>query len=262
MKKRNRIVWIPICIGIFAAALGGCAGNTAERQALRLQGIEKIDAGDYSGAISDLDQALSFGKGSVGEMELDILKYRAEAEYLAGDYSAAAHTYDILIQVDEEGPEYVRLRCISNIRGGDVDTALEDFSKLYNAVKNGTDGETAEIGTLVADVGKALEDAGRAEEAMEIYRQAETDGLADSAVYNSIGVQQLEEGNYSSALEYFEKGLASPDGKAESDLMFNRAVALEYQGNYQEALAAFEEYTAKFGEDQQAEHEIEFLKTR
>ena len=97
---------------------------------------------------------------------------------------------------------------------------------------------------------------------MELYRQAETDGLADSAVYNSIGVQQLEEGNYSSALEYFEKGLASPDGKAESDLMFNRAVALEYQGNYQEALAAFEEYTAKFGEDQQAEHEIEFLKTR
>ena len=75
MKKRKRIVWIPICIGIFAAALGGCAGNTAERQALRLQGIEKIDAGDYSGAISDLDQALSLGKGSVGEMELDILKW-------------------------------------------------------------------------------------------------------------------------------------------------------------------------------------------
>lgn len=258
MKKK--ILWISICAGILAAA-AGCGSSTAERQALRLQGIEKIDAGDYSGAISDLDQALSLGRGSVGELEVDILKYRAEAEYLAGDYSAAAHTYDIPMQVDGERSEYVRLRCISSIRSGDADTALEDFMTLYEAAKSGKESD-AEIGSLVADVGKALEDAGRQAEAMEIYQQAETDGLASAEVYNSIGMGQMEEGDYASALEFFEKGLESSDGQANADLMFNRAVALEYQGNYEEALAAFEEYTARFGQDEQAEHEMEFLRTR
>jgi len=44
--------------------------------------------------------------------------------------------------------------------------------------------------------------------------------------------------------------------------MFNYAVALEYQGEYEQALEAFEAYTAQFGSDEQAEHEIAFLRTR
>ena len=134
---RQRIgVWKQVkavCILALAAGMiSGCSLKTAEnREALRMSGIGKLDAGDYAGAISDLEEALDLGKGRVGSMELDILKYRAEAEYKIGDYRAAAHTYDVLSQVDGEKPEYAGLHCLLSIRAGDTEEALEAYQKLY-----------------------------------------------------------------------------------------------------------------------------------
>ena len=54
-----------------------------------------------------LIKALDEADGIVGPFELDVLKYRAEAEYLTEDYRAAAHTYDILADVDGEKREYL-----------------------------------------------------------------------------------------------------------------------------------------------------------
>ena len=134
---RQRIgVWKQVkavCILALAAGMiSGCSLKTAEnREALRMSGIEKLDAGDYAGAISDLEEALDLGKGRVGSMELDILKYRAEAEYKIGDYRAAAHTYDVLSQVDGEKPEYAGLHCLLSIRAGDTEEALEAYQRVY-----------------------------------------------------------------------------------------------------------------------------------
>lgn len=254
-------------LAVLAAALlgigtAGCGQASAARQELRLQGIEKLESGDYSGAIADLDEALSQGKGRVSAFELDILKYRGEAEYRAEDYSAAAHTYEILMQVDEKRPEYVRLHCIASVKSGDVQTALEDFTGLYEEQKADKDADAAALTELLGDVGAALEEAGETEAAMSLYLQAETDGLADSVVYNRMGLCRMAAGEYSAALTAFDAGLACGDGRAEADLTYNRAVALEYQGNYEEALAAFEAYASKFGVDEKVQHEIDFLKTR
>lgn len=260
--------------------LGGCSlGSGAKRQELRLSGIEKLDAGDYAGAIADLEEALSLGKGRVGQMELDILKYRAEAEGKIGDYSAAAHTYGILMEVDGEKPEYVELRCMLNIRAGNTDQAMEDYRKLCQAYKGaGTDSKAPEGGEnqaedmgrdkeaqltrLIKDIGEALKSQEKESEALTFYEQAEADGLADSEIYNQIGLCYLERGEYTKAGEIFEKGLNAPDQTAAADLAFNRAVALEYQRDYAGALKAFESYVSQYGPDERAEHEIQFLKTR
>ena len=259
-KRLLRLAALGTCLGLLGAGISGCGvGNGAKRQELRLQAIEQMDSGDYSGAISVLDEALDLGKGSVGAFEIDILQYRAEAEFRAEDYAAAAHTYDVLLQVDEERPEYIRLRCISSIRSGDVDAALEDFQNLYS--QTGEEDPEA-MGQLAADVGMALESAGRTQEALEIYSQAQADGLANSIIYNRIGLCRMAKEAYIQAEAAFAAGLECPDKTVEADLMFNRAVALEYQGEYQQALAAFEEYTARFGQDDKAQHEIDFLRTR
>ena len=257
MKKKKSVlktVWIAGILSLVIGTAGGCsAGNGTDREALRLSGIEKLDAGDYGGAIADLEEALSLGKGKVGEMELDILKYRAEAEYRMGDYSAAAHTYDILRQVDGEKPEYVRLHCLLNIQAGKTEEALEDYRNIYEKDKSAE---------LLKDMGQALEKAGQTDAALELYSQAEADGLADSVIYNRKGLCYLSRGEYSAAGQAFEAGLKASDTEAAADLAFNRAAALEYQGNYEEALKAFEAYVAQYGSDEKAEHEIAFLKTR
>lgn len=274
MKKKTSVLktlWIAGALSLVIGASCGCAaGRGADRETLRLSGIEKLDAGDYGGAIADLEEALSLGKGRVGEMELDILKYRAEAEYRIGDYSAAAHTYDILRQVDGEKPEYVRLHCMLSIQAGNTEEALEDYGNIYEDYKTAAEKGTKEgdsvtrdsLLNLLKDVGQALEEAGQTDAALELYSQAEADGLADSVVYNRKGLCYLNRGEYSAAGQAFEAGMKAADTEAAADLAFNHAVALEYQGNYEEALKAFEAYVAQYGSDEKAEHEIAFLRTR
>ena len=283
MRQRETKLKKLLVIAASAAAislLGSCSlGSGAKRQELRLSGIEKLDAGDYEGAIGDLEEALSMGKGKVGQMELDILKYRAEAEVKIGDYSAAAHTYGILMEVDGEKPEYTELRCMLNVLAGNTDQAMEDYKKLYQAYTgtdpasktSGDSGDQAEetcqdkstqLTKLIKDIGKALKSQGKEPEALAFYEQAEADGLADSEIYNHIGLCYLEKGEYIKAGQVFEKGINAPDQAAAADLAFNRAVALEYQRDYAGALKAFESYISQYGSDDRAEHEIAFLKTR
>ena len=46
------------------------------------------------------------------------------------------------------------------------------------------------------------------------------------------------------------------------ELVYNKAVCLEYSGQYRAAQAEFEHYISVFGADENAQHEIDFLKTR
>lgn len=267
-KSALRRGWIAGMIVLTIGMTGGCAmGRKAEQETLRMSGIEKLEAGDYTGAIADLEAALNLGKGRVSAVELDILKYRAEAEYKAGDYGAAAHTYEVLRQVEGEKPEYARLHCLLSIQAGNVEQALADYQETYKEYLSTEAGKAdeavkEEMMGLLKDMGKALENAGQTDTALELYTQAETDGLADSVIYNQKGLCYLSRGDYLAAGQAFETGLSAPDGAAKADLSFNYAVALEYQGEYAKALEAFESYVAQFGADDQAEHEIAFLRTR
>ena len=59
-------------------------------------------------------------------------------------------------------------------------------------------------------------------------------------------------------------GVAQADGSREllKELSYNRAVACEHLQQYDKALAMFEDFVKEFGSDEDAEHEIAFLKTR
>ena len=46
------------------------------------------------------------------------------------------------------------------------------------------------------------------------------------------------------------------------ELAYNKAVCLEYRQQYRQAQAEFETYIKVFGDDEDARHEIDFLKTR
>ncbi len=97
---------ISLCAGLLAAVLLCGCGESKEAKEARLSGIERMAEGDYGGAIASFEEALEASDGIVDRFELDILKYRGEAEYLARDYAAAAYTYGTLEQVEGERAEY------------------------------------------------------------------------------------------------------------------------------------------------------------
>lgn len=253
---RRFVIWTGAAL-LSLSLITGCQSKSKERYTFRDTGIQQLNSENYEEAIASFGQALELSKGMVDDFELDVLKYRAEAEYKAGDYDAAAHSYSILIDVDGEKPEYLNNRCLSLVSAGKTGQALEDFTKSYALDKKGPGSEAA----LLA-LGAALEDQDRHDDAITLYNQALADGANNTEIYNRMGLCMMDEQNYDQAISCFEKGISAGEGDSLAELYFNQAVAYEYKGEFSKALELFERYNVTYGPSEQADREIAFLKTR
>jgi tetratricopeptide (TPR) repeat protein len=274
-KKRQAIV-LRILVLLCILALSGCGKNNKEREELRMSGITKMDAGDYAGAAQDFEAAIQASSGRVGSFEIDVLKYRAEAEYKLGDYGAAAHTYDVLLEVDREQPEYFYRSALTKALSGDAQGALDHYLEGVELEKKKPIESGLGRQDVLAAVGEACMDAGFTEEADSLYEQAVKDGVAGPAVFNEMGLalmesaKAMEEGDeqnaeFERAVEYFRQAVQA--GKDKNDpavkaARFNEAVVYELQYRYARALETFQTYVADYGADEAAQKEILFLQTR
>ena len=69
--------------------------------------------------MESFDLALKEADGVVNASELDILKYRGEAEFMLEDYEATwRDTYGILADVDGKEPEYLYYKAASEAMAG------------------------------------------------------------------------------------------------------------------------------------------------
>ena len=253
MRKR---AYLAVCMAA-VLLLSGCASK--EKYELRENGILRMNAGNFPAAVQLFDEALEKSDGKVGNFEIDVLKYRAEAEYRMGDYEAAAETYDTLWQVDgdKEKAEYLSRCCAMLVLDGRLDQAKERYLSLYNP-QQPEDKDTIEV--LLA-LGAALREADRGPEAAELFQQAVDDGAQNGELYNQLALNELEFEEYDQALAFIEKGLVLGNG-ARQKLLFNRAVAYERKLDFASALKALEDYAGEFGASEEVEKEIAFLKTR
>ena len=262
----RKVIWKQgrkLCLlGVLAALsifASGCFGGGKEKYTFRENGIDLLEAGDYEGAIQAFDQALKASDGMVGNFELDILKYRAEAECGTGDYEAAANTYAVLNQVDGERPEYLGRSCLLYVKAGAVDKALEQYQRAY---AKDPAGETTQEALLA--VGQGLTDAGRFDDAMGLYESALSGGMKNAELYNRMGLCQLDAGKVSDALDYFVQGLSMADQEPEvrKKLVYNKAAAQEQNADFAGAFTTLESYVQEFGSTAEIEKEMTFLKTR
>lgn len=264
--KNKKITVTLACAGLTISLLTGCGGTSKEQKEARTAGITALEAGDYAGAIQKFDQAISADSGKAGSFEIDVLKYRGEAEYELGDYEAAAHTYEILMQVDKERPEYMYLQTMawsSQIidtqadEAGKLQTAVDVYTKAYAEDHKAQGAETAMI-----LLGTALENQGRSQDAMNMYQQAMDAGKPSAELYNHMGICMLGEKKYEEAMNYFQQGITLNDESQMADLKYNEAVVYEFQGDFAKALELFQSYVTTYGSNEEAEREIAFLQSR
>lgn len=256
-KNSWKVITFAWFVGIFLI-LSGCQDREKERQELRLLGISQLETGDYEGAVASFEEALKkTSSGVVGAFELDILKYRAEAEYGAGDYQAAAYTYEILLQVDEALPEYQTRACLLSAMAGQTDKAMEMYRKLYE-----TQPDSPDTAQALLILGQMLTSQGRIDEAMDLYQQAVNGGIKSGEIYNRMGLCQLEAGDYDEALRYLELGVQTGDGAAMEKLLRNQAAVCEKKLDFARALSILEQYAAAYGATPEIQKEIDFLRTR
>lgn len=235
--------------------VSGCGRDAMSKQDYRTAGIAALEAGSYAEAVQQFDEAIAHSNGFVGKFELDVLKYRAEAEYRMADYVAAAETYEVLLQADKERAEYYYLLSMAQANLGQTDAAQEALSK-----GEALDAQAAGASDARLTLGNVLLEQGQTEAAMVLYQSAISSGQATADVYNQVGLCYLEAKEYDAALAAFQNGLSVDAGNAQ--LLFNRAVACEYMGDFVQAREYMEQYTAAYPDDDKAQRELAFLKTR
>lgn len=134
------------------------------QSAYRSKGIIYIALNDYENAILALEQALHLADGFVGDIEYDILDYRAVAESKSGNYEKAIGTYTVLLNVGYKPAEHYYLRGSSYLLNGDLASAQSDFSRAVENQKSSYD--------MYLNIYSALFQYGAKDEAKEYLQEA------------------------------------------------------------------------------------------
>ena len=273
VQARNKKIILAVCILLVALALTACSSNAKKEREVREQAIGFLQQGDYSAAVARFDEALSYHDGKYTDLELDILKYRAEAEVMAGDYPSAANTFAMLRKNDEDKPEYINLQIICMVRG---DGSLEKALELYESIDASNPESIGHREALYA-LGSALaksDNQDYIDKSVEIYRRAlSIDSEKSGELYNRIGSLVFAQGNIDEAIGWFNDGVdfISTKEYAEGEdteedvlqsLKYNIAICYEYKQDYAKALELFNAYVSTYGSNETIEHEIEFLESR
>ena len=136
---------------------------------------------------------------------------------------------------------------------------LEDYQGAVDLL-SGYSGPDEEEITILCQSYIAL---GKTKAALEIIDQYGDTVDRSPTLLNLLGAIRMKQKKYSKAAEAYEKGVSIAAGTEEyRTLLFNRAVAYEYGGDFEKAKELFTDYLKEYSGDEEAQRELEFLRTR
>lgn len=260
MKIMGKIVVLCVLLLMLTA----CDGKSKQVQELMQSGIEYMESEDYERAIRKFDEALKVRDAAkLGATELDLLQYRAEAQFRSKNYLDAAHTYSLLADVQKNGAMYLNLRIICLAKSVlEVDKALELYEEQGSERESHLYSETTmELIKALVKKTEVTGDVSYREKAQDMLIALESSRMPkDANVANLAGMIYFRLKNYEKALQWFELGLGyDPE---HTMLLYNKAICHEFLGDFALALEEMQAYNTKFSESDEVNHEIMFLKSR
>ena len=284
MKRKS---WMCVLAGFCILCLSGCAKSreVQEQQlALRSQGMQQALEGDYEGAVASYEEALQLAELHAGPLELDIAAYKASALYYAGETGKAIETCSAILDLKESAQIYMT-RGLMYRESGNVQAANADFAKAKELTPKK---DTVMLGRLAyymedyAGAKSYLEGAANKGDQEALYWEAQLYwqmGNTDYAVtlfqsylegeapthqdaYARVAAWQMEQGDYDGALGTLESGIAKGEGESLKELLGSEIAVYEQKGDFETAKLKMESYLERYPEDEKAQREYVFLKTR
>ena len=220
--------------------VAGCQNNqqvVEDQQAFRQVGINKMNEGDYAGAVDAFQKALDKSQAVISELELDICYYKATAQYNNEDAKGAIATCDALIDYNKKDAKAYFIRGCVYLKEGDSENARKDYSRALELSGNDY--------ALYLSVYENLSGAGFVEEAEELIAKAlELEG--DSAEdYRERGHVYLIRKEYDNARKELDQAIKMGDTKA----LLYLAQVYDAQDDGKKAKSLYESYLEKNGSD-------------
>lgn len=217
-----------------------------EIEAYYLRGCVKIYNGDFESAKLDFDQTIVLDPKN---------------------YDRLIQIYEVLVDngYREAGKEYLQQvianneKDISNYDLGRIYYYLEDYENAKNylsQVKISTDYEASLY------LGRTYEALGDYNYAATIYNDYTLNDQSKAEIYNQLGLCRMQMGEYELALMAFQSAMNIEGNTMMQTLKFNEIVAYEYMEDYKTAAALMSDYLKSYPDDETAQRENKFLKTR
>lgn len=191
--------------------------------AYRGLGILCMERELYTDAVAYFNQALGQVELSVGNLEYDILQYRADAEICAEKYEDALKTYDALIQLGVNVSKNRLAKGTVYLKLGDEEQAAACYDQVLE--------ENSQDVSIYFGIYNAFEENGYTEagrsflsKALEVAGDTSMDHLNRGKIYYLMG-------NYSAAITELSYPLAENNAQA----ALYTAFCYEVQGDYDTA---------------------------
>lgn len=218
----------------------------ADPQAFFLRGKAYMGINDFENAEKDFTRALKDCK----------------------DYNLYINIYQIYTEKNKtvEGSEY-----LEQALGMKPETG-EDYyhrGRIYEYQREYEKAKESLIEALKLDCEDAMLLLGRiylemddSASARSMYQEYLTESEKGARAYNGLAICDIYEGNYDSALENIQKGLAENDSEETRGLLYNEIVVYEYKRDFAAAKEKMKTFLEQYPEDAEALRENEFLSTR
>lgn len=219
--------------------------NKENPDAYFLRGKAELSLDEDDEAVRDFNTAISYKKDDP-DLYIDIYECMMNAD-LTEDAGIFLKKAMELTKINDfqKGKLYYFM--------GEYDEAK---TNLESARGDGSDPE------LILWLGKTYEALGDKSYAASLYKTYLSDNPGNVDIYNQLGICEMDTGEYEAALEAFETGLESGESEIEQSLLFNQIVAYEYLSDFKKAAVLMEAYLKKYPDDEAAQREYKFLRTR
>lgn len=234
MRKRFRgkLILLPL-IALLMSVLPGCQNNEEaiqNQQAYRQVGINKMNEGDYAGAVEAFQKALDQSQAVIGDMELDICYYKATAQYNSGDIQGAITTCNALIDYDDKDAKAYFIRGCVYLKEGDSENARKDYASALELSGNNY--------ALYLSVYENLAGAGFDSEAEELVAKALELSGETAEDHRERGHIYLIRKEYDNARKELDQAINMGDTKA----LLYLAQVYDAQGDDSKAKSLYESY--------------------
>ena len=207
-----------------------------EIEAYYLRGYVKLCGGNFESAKEDFDKTISLDPQN---------------------YDRLIQIYNAL--VDNGYREVGKEKSISNYDLGRIYYYLEDYESAKNylsQVKISSDYEASLY------LGRTYEALGDYNYAASIYNDYTLNDQSKAEIYNQLGLCRMQMKEYELALMAFQSAMNIEGNGMMQTLKFNEIIAYEYMEEYKTAAALMSDYLKTYPDDEAAQRENLFLKTR
>ena len=236
--------------------------------------------GDYDDAIAVYDAIIAMKKD-----EKDALYFRGAAYTEKDRIEEAQQSFDAAIAVDP--PDYdmvIDIYCILNEHGykeigttylqtamendtkkmtnyekGRISYYLEDYENARTYLEKARDEKGYEA---VLFLGKTYETLGDNNYAISVYNTYLENNPDAAQVWNQLGLCKLNMEDNEGALQAFQTAMQIEDNGMMQTLKMNEIIAYEHLHEYKKASVLMESYLKSYPDDETAQREYLFLKTR